>query len=582
MGNLGRKPVTLLQIDLPYCTRTYGTAPCAAVLGTTGAAKCFNSLKTCQDRSNYEAGTKTLTFGYNQDGNPDIAGLFPALTAVDSRPGSLNLSGLDPDSGALGVRARVKATLQDFTNNDTWLDKYQSERVSGAALASGIGYNPLNRGHFLARTFARFPYYDGIPARTLRGYVGDDIGDMDAENYVMTALDGPNAGGVVDVTMKDIFDLADDVIPAVSTGKLAADMALVDESFTFSLAGAGDGYAASGVIRIGTEIMWYTRAGDTMSVARGQDGTTIATHKAGDVVQECYEFGPQTIAEVAETIFKYNTTAFDAFIPTVDWTTENTTWYGGLTLGRVVISVPTVKTQLIGELCALGCMFWWDPTAQEIKFRINAPLLPDESYYPINDESGLIEGSVDIGRSEDQRISSLWMYHAVDDWTGSMTDSANFNNLTIASVSENDYGIDAQHEFFTRWFGREGNDATIKIISERLVSRYRDTPHVVSGTLDAKDRPAVNLGARVLVETYGLQDIDGAVLAVPMQVNYVEGTEDRVKFRAETFNIDGNFAFWMDSATAPADYDSATEAQRATGAFWADAENPLETDNVYF
>lgn len=574
MGDLGRKPVTLFQMDLPYCTRAYGVAPCAAVLGTNGQAKCFNSLATCQDRANYDEGVKTLTFGYNQGGNPDMPGLFPALQSVDSRPGELNLSGIDPKQSALGVRARVKVKLQDFTNNDTWLDKYQAERVSGAALASGIGYQPEARGQFLARTFVRFPFYDGIPARVLRGYEGDALVDMDTENYVMAELKGPNAGGVVDVTVKDVFDLAEDVIPAVSRGKLSADLAAGATSLTLLPEGVGDEYEASGLARIGRELVAFTRVDDVMTITRAQEGTEAASHSVGDVVQECAVFEPQSIPAAAETILKYKTTAFDAFIPTADWAAENENWYSGLEIGRVIISRPTVKKLLIGELGALGCMFWWDPIDQEIKFKINAPLLPDETYYAVNDESGLIEGSVDVDRAEDQRISALWMYHAVRDWTDDTLASKNFNKLTIAALSVNDYKVDALREVYTRWFGREGNDAAVSIITERLLARYEKTPKLVSGTLDVKDRPAMRLAARLLVETYALQDVDGAILAEPMQVNYVEYSEDRVKFRSETYSVEGQFAFWLDAATAPADYDSATDAQRATGAFWADADNP--------
>lgn len=583
MGEMGRKPVTLFQMDLPYCTRTYGSAPCAAALGTTGIAKCFNSLATCQDRTNYDEGVKTVTFAYNQDGNPDIPGLFPALQSVDSRPGELNLSGIDPQKSALGIRARVNAQLQDFTNNDTWLDKYQAERVSGAALLSGIGYSPEGRGHFLSRMMARFPFYNGIPSRVLRGYAGDALEDMDTEHYVVSEVSGPNAGGVLKITSKDVFDLAEDVIPSVSTGKLSAALTSSATEFTLATEGDGDEYAASGLVRIGREIMEFTRTDDTFTVVRGAEGTAESSHNAGDLVQECFVSVPQSIPAAAEAILKYGTTAFDAFIPTADWTEENSTWYAGLDLGRVIISRPTQKKLLIGELCALGCMFWWDAIDQEIKFKINSPLLPGETYYPVNDQIGIIEGTVDIDRAEDQRLSAIWMYHSIRDWTDDSLSGKNFNNLTVATLSVNDYEVEASRELFTRWFGREGNDTAVGIITERLLSRYERTPNLVSGTLDVKDRPAMTLGARILIETYSLQDVDGATLAEPMQVNYVEYSEDRVKFRAETYKIDGQFAFWMDDGTAPVDYDSATDEQRATGAFWADADNPNEeTDYVYF
>src|SRR3954465_10733275 len=50
---LGREPVTILEVDLDYCANTYGVAPCTAAVGVTGSAKCFNTRKTCQDANHY-------------------------------------------------------------------------------------------------------------------------------------------------------------------------------------------------------------------------------------------------------------------------------------------------------------------------------------------------------------------------------------------------------------------------------------------------------------------------------------------------------------------------------------------------
>lgn len=557
--------------------------PVSEIWGT-GAAKCFNSRFTCQDPANYEAGTKTVTYGYNEEGLPDAPGVYPALQSVSSRPGELNLSGIDPQAAPLGKRARVTVRLQDFADNDTWLDQYQSERVSGAALLSGVGYEPLNRGRHLARTFARFPYYLGVPVRVRRGYVGDVVATMPTEHYVMAELKGPGAAGVVTVMAKDVLDLADDakaVYPSASLGKLLAGIAADDTTCTLSPEGVGDDdYAASGLVRIGREIMGFTRTADVLTLTRAQEGTEAADHSELDVVQECGVLDGLSINVAAETVLKYKTTAFDALIPTADWQEENDNWYAGLTIGRVIISKPTGKNQLVGELCQLGCMIWWDAVAQEAKFKINAPLLPGETYYSVTDETGLLEGTPDLDKAEDQRISSLWLYHGVRDWTDDAFASRNFNKVTVAAVSENLYGQDAIKEIFTRWFGRAGDDGTANIITERLLARYKDTPNIVSGTLDVKDRADVALGSRIEVETYVLLDVDGAMLVEPMQVNYAEYADDRVKFRAETYRLDGRFAFWLDDGTAPADYESATEAQRATGAFWGDAGSPGMPDGT--
>jgi hypothetical protein len=570
---LSRKPLTLVQIDLPYCTRTYGVAPCTAALSAANPAKCMNSRFTCQDPANYLAGTRTVTFTHNQEGLPDIPGLFPALKSVSSRPGEINLSGFDPRSNALGVRARVTVNLQDFTNNDTYLDKYQAERVSGAALFSGMGYDPLARGRFLSRMMARFPYYVGLPLRVMRGYVGDDPASMPTENYVISEVTGPNAAGELQITAKDVLDLADNkkaVFPRASSGKLLEALSLDAVTATLTPATVGDEYPASGLVRIGREIMAFTRSGDVLTLTRGQEGTAPQTHSALDLVQICGVLDGLTFNQAIEAILTDNQPEFLPFIDSTAWQAENDTWLAGTTIGRVIFPKPTGKATLVGEICQLGVLVWWDAVAQKIEYRVNAPLGIGQTFVPIDDTAGLIQGSPEVDRAEDQRASAIWIYHGVRDWTDDALASRNFNKLEIASVNENLYGQEAYKEVFTRWFGRTGDDTSAGIIAERLLARYKDTPKIVSGVLDVKDRPTVHVGARVSVESYVLQDIDGATLAVPMQVNYAEYSEDRVKFRAEEYRLDGRFGFWMDDGTAPTDYASATDAQKATGAFWGD------------
>lgn len=563
------------QIEVGDSISAYKATTDATVTEWWGGAarKCFNSRATCSYAQAYDAGTKTVTFSHNQDGIPDMPGLFPALKSVSSRPGELNLSGFDPRSNALGVRARVTVNLQDFTSNDTWLDKYQSERVSGAALASGVGYNPLTRGRFLARMFERFPYYNGLPMRVRRGYVGDTPATMPTENYVISELTGPNAAGEVQITAKDVLDLADNkkaVYPRASNGKLLDALAVDATTATLTPAGIGSEYPSSGRVRIGREIMGFTRSGDVLTLTRGAEGTTAQAANALDLVQICGVLDGLTFNQAIETILTDKQPEFAQFIDSAAWQAEHDTWLSGSTIGRVIISKPAGKAKLIGEICQLGVLVWWDAIAQEIRYRANAPLAPGETYVPITDEAGLITGTPDVDRAEDVRTSAVWIYHGVRDWTDEALASRNFDKLAIATVAENLYGQESYKEIFTRWFGRAGDETSAGIIVERLLARYKRTPRVVSGVLDVKDRAQVNLGARVQIESYVLQDVDGATLAVPMQVNYAEYTDDRVKFRAEEYRLDGRFAFWMDDGTAPADYASATDAQKATGAFWGD------------
>ena len=577
MGDLGRQPITIFELDLPYCTRTYGVSPCNAVLGTTGEAKCFNSIGTCQFRAAYDAGVKTVSYCGNQDGVPDIPGIYPSLKSISTRAGELNLSGIDPKSTALGSRARVKVTLQDFQDADTWLDKYQSERVIGAAQFSAIGYNPLDQGQHLKRMFARFPYYLGLSARVRRGYVGDVIASMPTENYVMSELSGPSASGEAVLTIMDVIDLTDSkkaMYPPQSTGKILAAMDAVQTSVTITPLGIGDAeYPASGLVRIGREIMPFTRVGDVLTVTRGQEGTIAAAQSILSSVQICAVFDPQPIYTAINTLLTAGALIDPAQIDLAAWETENTDWYSGINISRTIISKSTGVKTLIGELCQLGVLVWGDPIANQIQYRVNSPLSAGETLYPINDADGLLETGIAVENGEELRISTVVIYHAVRDWTDDIA-SRNFDKATAIGVDENLYGQAAIVEIYCRWFGRDGNDATASVIAERLLSRFENVPKIVTGLLDVKDRASVGLGDRIEVTSYVLQDIYGAVKPEPMQVRYVEYAEDRVKFTAETFNLNGRFGYWMDATTDEMDYDAATDEEKAEGAYWWDNTLP--------
>jgi hypothetical protein len=100
------------------------------------------------------------------------------------------------------------------------------------------------------------------------------------------------------------------------------------------------------------------------------------------------------------------------------------------------------------------------------------------------------------------------------------------------------------------------------------LARYEKTPTILSGDLDVKDRDQIYLSRLIRVTSNLLLDQTGAQLPTQMQVNYVQGEDGRVKFRAETASIEGRFGFWMDDP-AP-DYDTATDEEKEDGAFWMD------------
>lgn len=275
---LGRELIQIVEIDIDRCSLTYGSSPCTAVLGTSSVRKCYNTFFTCADTPNFATSTETLRFAQNVDGLPRNQRIYPAMSSpVSTNPTIINLGGVSDRYGPLGKRDRVTVKLKDFTDSDIWFDRYQSERVDGTAQTDEGGYNPAERGTFFAKLRRRFPYYIGRALRVLEGEVGQSMASMRTRHYVISEWSGPDAAGNVTIVAKDVLDLADNkkaLCPAPSQGKLETDIGTGLESFDLVPSGIGADYDSSGRASIGSEIVSFTRSGDTITLTgRGLDGT---------------------------------------------------------------------------------------------------------------------------------------------------------------------------------------------------------------------------------------------------------------------------------------------------------------------
>lgn len=257
---MSRQRLTFVEIDIPYGSCTYGVAPCAAVLGTaeevaagtaTGTRKCFNSIKTCQDRAHFAESIVTLRFAepanYLAESGIDA---IPSITGVNFSPAIISLG------ENLGVRASLSVSFGDHKWPDTGpgYDKYVAERP----------YDPYRVGTYWGKFRARQPFLRGRNIRLIRGYLGQAIEDMDIRHYVIESTDGPSDAGVFTVTAKDILKLADGdraQAPKVSNGFLVADIVAGAHAAVLTPTGIGDlEYPTSGWVAIGgKEVCAFTR-----------------------------------------------------------------------------------------------------------------------------------------------------------------------------------------------------------------------------------------------------------------------------------------------------------------------------------
>ena len=243
------KALTYVELDIPWCSRVYGVAPCTASVPTTGADKCCNTLATCQDTPNYNESTVTLRFAVDAYYRPRDIDAIPCILSVEHTPGRVSLG------ENLGERSMLKVMLLDHKHSDAGqgFDKYFDER----------SYDPYEQGTLFGKFRVRQPFLRGRALRWYQGFEGDALGAMEVRHFLVDSVDGPNEIGVYTLIGKDVLKLLDGdraQAPALSSGFLDDDITDVATTLDLLPAGAGTEYGTTGYVCIGgSEICSFER-----------------------------------------------------------------------------------------------------------------------------------------------------------------------------------------------------------------------------------------------------------------------------------------------------------------------------------
>jgi hypothetical protein len=570
---VSEEPFEWVEIDLPKCSRVYGTAPCTAALSASKPHKCFNLRATCQDPDNFLLGTP-ITLKFSKEGVPLPNGFkaFPVLSGVRQSSTTANIGGADPRYGALGRQATLDFNLADFTHHERGIDPYANERVTGAAQFSGVGYRPEDRLTFLAKLKARWPNYAAGEVRLGRAFiVNGAITDQSTYHHLLKEIAGPTDGSVR-VSAYGILDLMNGktaVAPKPSRGALTAAMGTGALSLTVTPVGIGNAtYAASGLLTIGSEVMGFTRSGDVFTVTRGQKGTAAVTHSAGDTVQQAWSCTNARLDDVANELITDFTTTPSSWVPVAEWEAEVTRWGASIRLTTVVTS-PTPVGGLLGELSDLGCNIIPDERAAEIRLRMNRPA-DGETIYSVTDENAYEITQED---REEDRVTQVYFVHRRADPTkglGRGDDVSNYlrRALTVNADAVAIYGDVRTRTIRTRWLD-QGDDTTVAIVSWQLLRRFEQSPMRVKCLIDARDK-AILLGDVVELRTDDMASTVGELTTRLMQV--IGRSEPipyhNVQVELQRFEFNGRFGF-ITPNTYPV-YGSATDAEKAAGAWIVD------------
>lgn len=563
----GERIVQIVEIELDFCTRTFGVAPCMAALGVNGVVrKCYNTFPTCDYKQAYRKGVNTLRFiepSYSVKGGNYI----PALRSVSGNEQEVNIAGFSDRAVGLGVRASVKVTINDFTDRDTLTDKYWAERMSGAAQIDEPWYDPIDRGTFWTKLKARNPNYSGRPLRVIQAHY-DAAGALvydKVRHYVIEDISGPGNTGRVDIEAKDILALAEDkkaLAPSTSIGRLLADITVDQTTITLTPAGVGPSYAAAGHITIGSEIMRFTRVGDVLTLVRGQLGTEAAAHNANDTVQQAFHVNRVRADTVIRSLLIDYAKINPAYIDFPSWQAEFDKWGATLVLSATVCK-PTGVSTLISEINQLGVTVWWDEVDQLIKIKLNHP--PEELPVSISDRNNLMKIQQDD--NDDARTTRVSLWSVQIDPTKDLS-KENFlrNYITVFVDGENPnyYNEATTKELRTRWLNH-GDDAAGKIITGRLLLRFRSAPVTYTVVLDYKDD--LQLTDVVSLTSHVVTDITGKEVPTLAQVFYRADTKagSTITAKLQRFLYDSRYGNITEN-TRPT-YALSTAEQRIKGTY---------------
>lgn len=528
-----RKWLTIVEIDVSICSLTYGVAPCTASVPTTGAQKCFNTVGSCQDRANYAESFVTLRFlkdaGYQAESG--IEGI-PSLLEANLDPGLISLG------ENMGKRPEVVCTFRDHPHADTGagFDKYLSTRT----------YTPFTQGTFWSKFAARHPNLRGKKLRVIQGWLGQALADMETRHYIIDSVDGPSRDGVFTISAMDpLRSLDGDRVqaPAVSNGVLNADITNSTTSATLSPSGIGDAeYPASGYLNIGgTEIVSFTRSGNSLTITRAQKNTAGVAHSAGDRVQLCLSYSAADPADIVEDLLTTYGGVDADYVPLSDWQAETAAYNGQVYTG--FIPEPTGVRDLVNEMIEqAGLAVWWDEINEQVRLQVLRAISTDAQLFG---ESMIHDGSLQITAQPDKRKSRITTYFA----QRNPLNGVDLDNLAGVSVlvdadSELDYGSPLGKTITSRWIPTGG-----RLVAERLnqiqIGRYLKPPRKIAYDLIVGDGTVLPVGGGgYRLSAPSIQDLDGSRVDLPFSVTSIALKDGVCHVTGEELN-------WTDLAPDP-------------------------------
>jgi hypothetical protein len=401
-------------------------------------------------------------------------------------------------------------------------------------------------------------------------------------NLILTDIKIDNNHNVT-IQGKDVLStLAETTCPVASTGYLLDDINATQLSLTLGPEGIGDTgeYGDSGRIVIGNEVISFSsRSGDVLTLSSRAIRSQGASHSSGDTVQLVKSFSDKNVAEVLDELLREFTTIDSTYYNTVENAAEVSRWASSLKVNADIVK-PTKVSELIGELAILGASIWVDDFNQKIKLRMNHPLDLTETATTITDDNAI----KDISKEDrdEERITRLYYNYVQSDISKDPKDKFNYDRLLAIVDTDaeniNGYGEERAREIVCRWLNI-GNDTAVRLISKRILQRFKTAPQYYNLTVDALYN---NLGLTDVIDVTSDIVTDDTGLETPKKLQIIQKSETmsghEVKLVAQTYEFQDSYGFIMDNSFDGTVYADASDEAKDTGCFIIDEADILFAD----
>jgi hypothetical protein len=568
MVTFAARPLEIVEIIQPLCSRTFGTSPCLA----TGD-KCWNTVRTCKYTEALDMSRSlTLRFvGHDvydwQDNNINLlaensdtliteasepflidylfqpALAIPALVGYNTAPTVLNVASGSKDKSPLGYRAVCQVNIKDFPWNDIGTDPYVTTRA----------YIPEQQGSFWSKWLARNPYHVGYTLNIYEGMLGDPLSAMTRREYVIEKIDQGKDG--VSIIAKDVLRKVTDTnatAPYASTGELAAAVTAVATEFTVAGALLTD-YPSAGYVRINSEVIQYTTLyveSDSNlyfgGLTRGVGGTTAAAHNQNDRVQRVIYYNAEPFHNILYDLLVNWGGIPASYIDFTEWAAEKTTYRPDYNF-TAYIADPTKIEDLLGEVCLQALTnIWWDERNQLIVMRA---VKPEPSPYLLTDDDAIVAGSFSIREKPEERASQTHVYYLQRTPIPSVTEKTNYSRVSvyIDVQKQLEYGGEPQiRELFCRFVPSQ---AIANVLAQNYLNRFSDVRREITFDLSAKDAANIWTGSVVTISHYLDVDYTGAAREGEWLITSAEVARNGLTYRftAEDNEKGGTLWTWLDS-----------------------------------